>query len=309
MLLPDAGSLRPRGPLLIALASLLWATDALFRVPAVSKIDPLWIVTLEHFLCVALLLPWVLLKSLRGFIRITARQWAAFILVGGGGSAVATVLFTAAFRYTNPSVVILLQKLQPILVVLLAIVFLRERPAKGFYFWAFLAIFAAIGLSAPDLGTASVREGVHLRSTGVVYSIIAAGLWALSTIAGKRLLGKISFESTAFWRFAIGLLTLLLLLLATRAPFPGIELQSGVTRKALAYIAIVPGLSAMLIYYAGLKRTPASVATLVELLFPISAVLLNALVLDVRLDLNQLAAGALLLFAVTRISLSRPDRS
>jgi drug/metabolite transporter (DMT)-like permease len=63
----------------------------------------------------------------------------------------------------------------------------------------------------------------------------------------------------------------------------------------------------MLAYYAGLKRTPASVTTLVELLFPISAVLLNALFLGVKLDLNQLAAGALLLFSVTRISLSRKN--
>jgi DME family drug/metabolite transporter len=296
-----------RGPLLVALASLLWATDALFRVPILQTVEPVWIVTLEHVLAVLLLLPWMILRGELTRVRLSLRQWAAFILIGGGASAVATVLFTAAFRYTNPSVIILLQKLQPVLVVLLAIIFLRERPQKGFFLWASLALFAAIGLSSPDLGTGALREGVALRSTGVVYALTAAGIWALSTIVGKRLLSKLSFEATTFWRFTIGLATLLLLVLATRSPFPVAALQEPETWKALLYIALLPGLSAMLAYYAGLKRTPASVTTLVELLFPISAVLLNALFLGVKLDLNQLAAGALLLFSVTRISLSRKN--
>lgn len=294
-----------KGPGLVAIASLLWATDGLFRVPTVQAIDPIWIVTIEHLIGVVLLLPWLIWRRPPHLTRLSTRQWAAFILIGAGASAAATVLFTAAYRYTNPSVIILLQKLQPLLVVLLAVVFLRERPAKGFFLWAALALFAAVGLSAPDLGTAALREGVELRSAGVVYAIIAASIWALATVIGKRLLGKLSFEVTTFWRFTIGLLALLILLLAVRSPIPIEALRQTETWKSLLYIGIFPGLAAMLIYYAGLKKTPASVTTLVELLFPIAAVILNAIFLKVRLDLNQMAAGALLLFAITRISLAQ----
>ena len=41
------------------------------------------------------------------------RRWLAVAFCGAGGSALATILFTASFHYVNPSVTILLQKLQP----------------------------------------------------------------------------------------------------------------------------------------------------------------------------------------------------
>jgi len=70
-------------------------------------------------------------------------------------------------------------------------------------------------------------------------------------------------------------------------------------------MGVFPGLLAMLFYYRGLAKTPASVATFVELIFPIAAVGLNAVVLHAPLNLGQLIAGTILIFSITRISFAR----
>src|SRR6185295_6790870 len=132
------------GAALIAAAAFLWATDALVRLPSVGRLEPASIVFSEHLIIVAAMLPWVLSFKMKQLFELESQHWAALGLIGAGGSAVATVLFTESFRYVNPSVSILLQKIQPLLVVAIAYLALGERPAKNFYPWAGLALVASL---------------------------------------------------------------------------------------------------------------------------------------------------------------------
>jgi drug/metabolite transporter, DME family len=63
-------------------------------------------------------------------------------------------------------------------------------------------------------------------------------------------------------------------------------------------IALVPGLIAMLLYYRGLVRTPAAVATLAELAFPATALVVNYLFLGATLDGVQVAGLAVILVTI-----------
>jgi drug/metabolite transporter, DME family len=67
-------------------------------------------------------------------------------------------------------------------------------------------------------------------------------------------------------------------------------------------MALLPGLIAMLIYYEGLKKTPASVATFVELVFPVAAIAVSTAFLGSQLSATQLVSAAVLMAAVTQIS-------
>jgi drug/metabolite transporter (DMT)-like permease len=292
-----------RGPAGVALAALLWATDALFRAPAVQRLDPSWIVCLEHAIATLVLLPWILLRHRPRLFALTPRQWAGLAFVGAGASGAATVLFTASFRFLNPSVAILLQKMQPILVVLTAYAFLGERPARHFYVWAPVALLAALVLTFPDLSLYSRLRGLDPTSEGVVYALSAAAIWAVATTVGRALLGSIPVAVATFWRYVFGLGFLLVLVtVAGRASPVGVVLSSHSLGLSLLYMSLIPGLAALLAYYAGLQRTPASVATFIELLFPVSAVTLNYFFLGSHLQITQVLAGLVLLFAVLRVS-------
>ncbi len=293
------------GPLLVGFAAILWATDALFRLPAVQSLDATLIVLIEHVIVVLALLPAMFLPHRRAqLLDFTRRQWSALILIGAGGSALATVLFTESFELVNPSVAILLQKLQPVMVVLMAYQFLGERPSRKFYLWSSLALVSAAMLSFPEMGlTAALQSELDLKSVGALYALGAAGLWAAATVAGRSVAQKSDYLVITFWRFVFGLFALTIIYSFQEEAVPWNTLRDFQMARWLLYMAFVPGLAAMVAYYAGLKRTPASVATIAELLFPVSAVILNALVLDISLEPMQMLAGALLIFAVTMISI------
>jgi DME family drug/metabolite transporter len=291
------------GPLFIGLAALLWGTDSLYRFPTSASLDPTFIVFCEHLGGLALLTPWIWIRHRADLFKLSVKDWLMALIIGAGGSATATVLFTASFRYLNPSVAILLQKFQPIFTVLLAFLCLGERPAPKFYFWAFVALIAGFVLSFPDLDVSFMREPGNLHAKGMTYALIAAGLWSLSTVAGRSLLTRVSPTISTFWRYAFGFATLSTFIVLARIPAHVGMISSRTIWMALAYLTVITGVLPMLAYYAGLARTPAIIATFVELLYPVSAVILNTLVLHTPLSPVQMGAGGALLFAVTMIAI------
>lgn len=292
------------GPLAIALAALLWATDSVFRTPAAASLDPVALVFLEHLLGGLVLLAWVAWRHGTRVFDLRPKEWVAAAAVGCGGSALATVLFTASFRYANPSVVVLLQKLQPILVVGFAYLVLGERPRKRFFFWAGIALLSAILLGFPDMDfRIHQRVGGLESARGILYATVAAILWGAATVGGKLLLNRTPCSVAVFWRYFFALVTLggFLLVQGTRIPWSA-TLQAPVQTMIL-YLALMTGIVPMAAYYAGLARTSASAATFIELIYPVGAVALNFLLLDVSLAPIQAISSGLLLVAVVGLSL------
>jgi DME family drug/metabolite transporter len=289
------------GPVWVGLAAFLWATDALIRYPAISKIDPTFIVLFEHVLAVLILFPWIYRKYGKSALSLNKGEWRSAIFSGAGGSAVATILFTASFKYINPSVAVLLQKLQPVLVVIIAYLFLGERPAKKFYLWGTVAMAAGLVLSFPDLNFDFIlKKDSH--SIGIQYALAAALMWAGSTVTGKSLLIRTPPPVATFWRFFFGLLGVILVVLITRSPIQLEYLKPGPSLYSLLYLSLVPGLLAIIIYYKGLSSTPAGVTSFIELIYPIGAIILNSSFLHTPLNLVQTLAGGVLLLAVAMLS-------
>ena len=67
-------------------------------------------------------------------------------------------------------------------------------------------------------------------------------------------------------------------------------------------LALIPGLIGMLIYYRGLQETRASYATIAELAYPATALIVNWIFLDATLTVGQLVGFILLWAAITAMS-------
>ena len=297
------------GPTLVGLGSLLWATDALVRVPAITANDPNFLVFVEHLVGVIALLPFLLIRNAKGLFNLGSwSNWLACLIVGAGGSALALLLFTEAFQFLNPTLNILLQKTQPIAVVFIAYWFLGEKPARRFYPWAILALIACTALNFFEPSGSESPEAHHTALKGVLFSLGAAGIWAISTVTGKKLLNEVDPLLATFWRFVFGLLTLTLVLLLDSHPTAWSGLFAPGSRLVFLYLGLFPGVIAMWTYYAGMKKTSATTTTFVELIFPVGSIILNYLFLGSRLTAGQWIASGVLLFAVTRISLVQTSR-
>src|SRR4051794_8051375 len=119
------------GVVLVSIAAALWGTDALFRRPLAQSTSATTIVFGEHVVLVALTLPF-LVPAMRALWRAGPAYIAAGGVVGAGASALATILFTQAFVHGDPITPVVLQKVQPLIVVGAAAFVLGEKPRRGF---------------------------------------------------------------------------------------------------------------------------------------------------------------------------------
>ncbi|NDD92079.1 DMT family transporter [bacterium] len=292
-----------RNALFVFLGAGLWATDTLFRQPLMQDLSSITVVYFEHIIATAVSLVWLLATARKEFFLGFTQSMGA-IMIGVLGSVLATLCFTESFKFTNPSVSILLQKTQPLVVIALSRIFLGEKITRAFFLWALLALMSAFFLSFP--------EGIHVHdflsqvNFGAVLALLAAIFWAVSTVIGKATLGKANPAALSFWRFASGFA--LLAFLVHRIPSARIEIpflwgQWGILRS-IAYMAIIPGFLGVLLYYRGLKKVSASSATLLELSFPLTAVAINTIFLDLKLTTTQTFAAIALLVSMIGVGMS-----
>ncbi|MFL5954027.1 MAG: DMT family transporter [Gaiellaceae bacterium] len=259
-------SSRQTGIVLVAVAAALWGLDALIRAPLAHSTAVATIVFGEHLVLVLCTLPFVL-GALAAVFRLGWRYVLAAVVIGAGSSAVATILFTQAFvegtDYVTP---VVLQKIQPVVAIVAAAIVLGERPRPRFALYLAPALVGAwlIGVRHPFHPT------VHgLKPT--LFALGAAVLWGLGTVLGRYLARELRFEHVTTLRFVFGLPAAAIALLVLGAP----AFASGHDSLWIAVLALVTGLFALGLYYYGLKRTPAVAASLAELAFPVSAILVG----------------------------------
>lgn len=288
------------GPYLVFIAAMLWASDAPFRVHLIADLPSSFVVLLEHAISLLVLVP-LLYLSFKEFKGLSIKQWLSIGFISIFGSAVALILFTQSFNYMNPSVVILLQKLQPLIAVTLAITLLKEHVNKRFWLWAIVAMAGAYLVSFPDV-VPQLFEGETLNPhvTGVLLALGAAVLWATSTVLGKYVLNTISFKAMTSVRFLVGFIFLLFwnMIEGTFVHFAQLTAKDWLF---FVIISITSGAVAMFIYYRGLSQSKASIATVAELGFPLAAVVVNYVFLDATLSLTQVIGMVVLLYSVMQL--------
>ena len=285
----------------VILGAALWATDTIFRHPMTHQISALSIVFLEHAFALMIASIWVFIFQKKK-LKLDVLPLLGAASIGIIGSALATIFFTISFQYANPSVSILLQKTQPIAVILLSWLFLGEKLSLRFFIWGALALFAAFFLSFPHGIIADELQETNI--IGIALALGASMLWAVSTVIGKVTLKKISGSHLTLWRFFFGFLTLwgiLYFVPQSRIEIPLVTADSSIM-LSIFFMALVPGFLGVTLYYRGLTRMKASVATLLELAFPLCAVFINSRFLNLHLENRQLLAAAALIFCIVKIS-------
>lgn len=297
------------GPLFVFIAAMLWATDAPFRTQLTADLSSSFIVLAEHAVNLLFVLP-ILFFNWRELKNFTKREWAAVIVIAVGGSALASIAFTQSFKYVNPSVAILLQKVQPLIAISLAALFLKEQMHKYFWIWAAVAILGAYLISFPSIRPQMFEgEVFNPNMLGVLFALLAAVLWGASTVLGKYALRVSSFQMLTALRFGIAFV-FLLMLSVVQDQLPPFAAISGTDWLFIAIVALVSGVFSLSLYYYGLQFTKASIATLAELGFPLAAVFVNAYFIAGNnapgtyfgLFIGQWVGTALLLFALYMLS-------
>jgi drug/metabolite transporter, DME family len=254
---------------LVAVAATLWASDTYFRAQLIGHLKPAQIVVIEDALVTLFLLVF-LLRGIPELRRLDQRGWIAVGLIAIGPQAVATILFTTSFSYGHFAETFVLQQTQPLIAIMLAWLILGERRRPWFWPTAALAIVAVYLVVFAQNLTAPFSDLQHGRLEAGLYALGAAALWASGTVLGRFVLGKLSFTTTTALRFTLALPVLVAIALLQYGGSAFTHYQPSDVLPFLG-IALIPGLIALLLYYRALKSTPATLATIAELAYPVTA--------------------------------------
>lgn len=222
-------------------------------------------------------------------------------LAGGalGTMSIVKALFLVEFK--ELSVVVLLQKLQPVFAIILAAILLKERLSKHFALWAVIAIvagyFLTFGFTLPDLNTGE-KTGM-----AALYSLLAAFLFGSATVLGKGVLRNLSFTTATFFRYGFTSIIMFIFVIFSGklGEFASITPQNW---QIILIISITVGSGAIFLYYYGLNKVPAMLASICELCFPLSAILFDYLFHQKILSSVQWVSVLVMLLAIVRINLA-----
>ncbi len=294
-------SIKKFAPLFVVIGASLWGVDGIVLRPSLFTLPVSLVVFVESFIVTLVLTP-LFIKKLPELKALDINIWLAIAGVAIFGGAIGTMAITRALfyvNYVNLSIVVLIQKLQPVFAIIFALFVLREKPPKAFYYWAALAIlgayFMTFGIDQPNLDTGDKT------AIAALFALIAALSFAASTVLSKKVLTHIDYRMGTYLRFTITTAIMFLVVVFLGDISSANEITS---HQILIFliIAFTSGGTAIFLYYYGLKEISASVATICELAFPLTAVLLEYILRGNLLNWSQWIGVVLLIFSIAKVT-------
>ncbi len=290
------------GIVLIGVASALWGLDGVVLTPRLSNINVVFVVFILHAL------PFVFMNiflykrysELKKLDKTAIYSLIAVSIFGGVIGTVAIVKALFLVNFQQLSVVVLLQKFQPVFAIILAAIFLKEKLSKNFLMWGTVAIiagyFLTFGFKAPNLE--ADKNTIH----AALLSLVAAFSFGSSTVFSKNILAKVDFITATFFRYGTAFFLLLpyIIFSGLMLEFSNLNYENWVI---ILIISLTTGSGAILMYYYGLKYIKASVSTIVELFFPISAILFDYIINHNVLSPIQWISAAVMIFAIIKANI------
>ena len=265
----------------------LFGTIGIFRryIPLPSGV----VAMLRAAIGMLFLLLWMLVKRQRPQLAaIRKNLWP--LLLSGVFLGFNWVLLFEAYKYTSVAVATLSYYMAPILLILLAPLFLGERLTlkKGICaVVAFVGMVLVSGVMQTGIGTAGELRGILL-------GLLAAALYAFIVLINKKLVGISATDKTVV-QFAVSVVVLLPYVLLVE------EVDMAIVTPVVVLLMFLVGVLhtglAYAVYFGAVGKLPAGTVALYSYIDPVLAVLLSALLLKEPLGVLGIVGAVLILGA------------
>ena len=287
-----------RGVWFIMGAATLWgttgvATQAIYNLSSTNAFSvAFWRMSIAAL--VLLLLCWRLLG--RRVWRVKGRD-ALLMLCMGSVQAISQYSYFAAIPDCGITTATLITIcVAPVIVVLFAALFLRERITSRIL----VALACALTGTALLTGVPSGKEHFSNLLVGVLLSLVSAAAYALVILIGQVLSSRYHSLQVNAASFGTGSLILLCCLLVTpltlNYPAEGWLL--------LLYMGCIPSALAYVLFQVGMRSTPATLTSILTFCEPLTAAILAWLLFGERLSPPGLVGALLLLGTLGLLALA-----
>ena len=210
-----------------------------------ADMAPLWMASLRFFVAALSLLPFVYPLMRRQKLALRALPWPQLMVIGILQTTGVMAFLNIGLTATTPSTAAILMASNPLLVVILARIFLGEKAAPlaiAGLVLAFVGVVVCIGVS--ETRELDVGHGETLV-------MLASACWAASTVFNKKFDIPMSPWIVTFWQMLIGAVALAIVAGFYGQPFalPATPFHWSI----FIWLAVPASTGAMGLWFAALK--------------------------------------------------------
>ncbi|MDR2084151.1 MAG: DMT family transporter [Bacteroidales bacterium] len=293
------------GSIAVAIAAIMWGVDGVLLTPRLldntgHPLNTSFVVFILH-LIPFIIMNFVFYKQYSTLKQFNLKDYIYMTLVALLGGALGTMCIVKALflvNFQNLTIVALLQKLQPIFAIILSVIILKEKLSKQYFLWAALALVSGYIMTFGFNLPASADDNIIQAS---LYALGAAFCFGSSTVFSKILLNKYTSPTITFFRYGFTTIIALIICLISGSLLQ-FQIVPMKTWAIFLLIGFTTGSGAIFLYYYGLKKIKASVSSILELFFPITAALLDYFINNNTMTAVQWIAAAIMIFSIVRLS-------
>jgi drug/metabolite transporter (DMT)-like permease len=277
---------RSIGILSVLLASLLWALEPVLAKLSYQNSDFEHTLAVRAILVTLTALVYVVMTN-RGNLRIDKRQLSALVYVAFAANVFGDIAYFFALTRIPVVNAVLIGNMQPIFIVMMGFLVLREERLSKFDYLAIVVMVTAGFLIA----TRSLENlmAFRLGTYGDLIVLSASIVWSTTTIAFRKYLRELNAGVVTFYRFLFASLVFAVYLVFSSG--------FGAVNMYQIMIGIVVGIGTIL-YFEGLKRNKAAEVSSLELSTPLFAAVLGFLVLGELVTQLQIVGMSFLVIGV-----------
>ena len=290
--MPEASQTRAYLALLAIMV--LWGSYPAMAKLAFRDFPPLFLTTLRCVVA-SVFLVGLLLRSGEATTRgLTPAAVRVFLILGFCGLFLSMQLTYIAIYYTTAANVVILSAATPVLVAVVARVYLGERLAR--VQWAGVAASAFGVVLIITNGRLAALRVEELRA-GDFINLVSIGGWTAYTVYGKRVLGTFSPALATTGAYVMGTLLLIPTTVVTAPFFPPPRLASAFAWAVVLYQALL-GAVAHVWWYRAVEIVGPSRSAIFMNLQPVVGIALAATLLSEPITRWQLIGGTFVLAGV-----------
>jgi len=262
----------------------MWSLEPVFAKLAYTNSDYLQTSAIRAIVVVFTALLYVFLTG-RKKLKITKNQLSKILYIAIAGTVIGDLLYFFALTKISVLNAVLIGHMQPIFVILMGFIFLKEDKLTRFdYIGILTMIIAALFVTTK---TPENLFMIKLGTMGDIYVLLATVAWATTAIVTRKYLRELNAGVVTFYRYLIASVIFVVYL----------SLKSSLVLSNIYQIlvGVIVGAGTIL-YYESMKRIKAAQVSAMELSTPFFATVFAFLILRERVTVMQIS-GLVLLFA------------
>lgn len=209
-------------------------------------------------------------------------------------------LATVGLKYIPSGLGALIAALYPLFVVLIEMIFFKNKQIKASTFLGLFLGIAGIAVVFYDNAFHNHKEGFWI---GVAVSMVAMITWAMTTIFIAKKKSELNPYNALGWQMLLSSFIMYGIANATGdvIPFSAIPFETWAT---LAYMVGAGSIIAFIAFIYSMKNLEPGIAALYAYINPIVAILVGSLLVDEKLTVNILIGSAITLLGVYLVNRS-----